>query len=666
MSATVPCISLPPEFAGEPSSSAIIRGAAGRGDLTVFRKPATPDPLVNATLTSLGTDADGRERFWTSSVNSLCGATSFLVDEEGEYRAYPWPIDDDIRAVYSVAADGDDTLWVTGGALGHFIRLDLSSGDWARFPWGGGRFVTAGMALDPETGKLFCGAQTALLSFDTRACRTTRVYGPDECPPDNHHYDHWRLSDGSYGFLLVTPGLSFLRWDPASEAISWRRLIGDRDHPAIPLVRALNYTDGDRAYVPYLGWLDGLTGELTPHDHPPRQEASWFAHRGSSVYGSQPDRATGSVRVVVWDTTAGSTRPLLTAPDTTPQGLALSRRGKVLVADVYGAFRRFDGHTGQLERTRQIGIVGEHLCNAIVPVDATRVAGTPFISQNFWVMDTDTGQRRYGGRAGGSFGQVDFAVRAGGRVYFAIYGGGQLTEYDPDSPANFPRNPRLVAACDQGQHGAGIASDGQVIWTAFRPRYGTLDGAMIRYDTGTGEARYRIGALPSRHVVDPVYDPASGQLVGGSSCLSDCETATPTCDTASAVRLDPGTMEIIASAEAPSGTATIRCCGPLGADRWLFRTPEEYCVFDLGEARLTPWAGAETPPVAAATAWSGTPARFLVQADGSLVQWDAICGTLDVLAGIDETFVRRWWVHGADLTFDCGRHAAIWRGAVTP
>ena len=34
------------------------------------------------------------------------------------------------------------------------------------------------------------------------------------------------------------------------------------------------------------------------------------------------------------------------------------------------------------------------------------------------------------------------------------------------------------------------------------------------------------------------------------------------------------------------------------------------------------------------------------------------------LATLQKGLVNRWWVHGPDLTFDCGRYAAVWRGAV--
>jgi hypothetical protein len=632
---------------------------------TLFRKPASPDPFVNAAMTSLGVGETGLERFWISSVNSLCGATSFLLDEEGEHRQYDWPIARGIRAIYSVAPEDTDTLWLAGGALQHFIRLQLSSGQWEMYPWGAGRFATAGMAFDADTGKLFCGAQTALLSFDTRSRSVVRVYGDNEGPPENHHYDHWRLPDGSYGFVLETPGLSFLRWDPRDESVRWQRLTEDQSHPAMGQVRHLKYTDGARVYLPHLGWLDGMTGELTPHDHPPRQEACWFGADGSHAVGARSDRLTGSVTVLRWDLATGHTRELCTLPDTNSLSLALTRSGKIVLVDLYGRFQRYDAESGELELTRHVGVAREHRCNAIVPVGAGRVAGTPFISQNFWVHDTSTGLGQCLGRAGGSLGQVDHAVAVGGKIYLAIYGGGQLTEYDPELPAGFPRNPHVVARNDQGQHGAGITTDGTVVWNAFKPRYGMLDGAMLRLDTSTGAATYRNGAVPGQHVLNPVYDSHSGQLVAGTCCLSDCETARPIHDTASAVALDPGTMDVRVQALAPAGVDTVLNHGPLGQGRWLCRGRDQLLIFDTHAGTLEPWCdGPRLPDGAGQMLYSGTPGLFLIQVGEELRCWRPESDQCGLLAHLDPKFVRRWWVHGNALTFDCGHHAGIWCGAI--
>ncbi|MDA0748507.1 MAG: hypothetical protein O2954_18465, partial [bacterium] len=578
---------------------------------------------------------------------------------------YDWSTEEGVRAIYSVAPVNPDTLWVTGGALQKFIKLNLTTGTRESYPWGGGRFITAGMALDPSTGKLFAGAQTALLSFDTKSGKTVRIYSGAERPPENHHYDHWRMPDGSYGFILETPGLSYLRWDPKTESVSWQRLTDDSAHPTVGCVRHLKYTDKGQVYVPHMGWFDGLTGKFTPHNHPPETEASWFGQMGQTVFGVQWELTTGAIRIVRWDTTTGRTHTLLIATNTTPLNCALTKSGKILLVDIYGCFRRYNADSGALEVTKQIGPEHEHSCNVIVPVDESRVTGTPFISQNFWVFDHTTKKGYCAGRAGGSFGQVDYGVNVNGKIYFAIYGGGQLTEYDPDAPAGYPINPRLVAATDQGQHGAGITTDGQLVWAAFKPKYGTLDGAMIRYNTKTGAATYREGALQAQHIINPIFENTNGTLVAGTSWLADAESATPVHSTAFAVVLNPDTMDIVAKAPAPEGVDTAINYGPIGHNQWLFQCANNLFVFDTASTTLAPYEKRPNlPEDTVKLLYAGKPGHFLIQIGTELQQWNTDTNTFEPLATFAEGFVNRWWIHGPDLTFDCGSYAAVWRNCL--
>lgn len=655
-----PELKLTPDLESGQPNAATIFDAPDSGKLTLFRKPATPDPFVNAAVTSLGNDTNGTEQFWISCVNSLSGATSFLIDENGRYRTFEWSGDDMVNAIYSVVAQDQDTLWVTGGALGYFIRLDLTTGNQERYPWGAGRFVTAGMALDPDTGKLFAGAQTALVSFDTNTRETIRIYGEDERPPDNHHYNHWRLDDGSYGFILETPGLSYLRWDPKEETVSWHRIAEDASHPAVGNIRSLKYCNGNKTYLPYLGWFDGLTHEITPHEHPPEEEAAWFGQMGNHVFGNQVDRNSGGVTVVCWDVTTGRTTRRLSVANITPFGIALTESGKILAMDLYGCYKRYDAITGDLELSRRVGPEHQHRCNVILPVDEHRVVGTPFISQNFWEFDTEASSGFCAGRAGGSFGQVDYGIRVGTKVYFAIYGGGQLTEYDPERHASYPINPTQVAINGQGQHGAGITTDGQIIWVAFKPKYGTLEGAMTRYDTATGMASYKNASVPSQHVLNPVYDKVGDELVAGTSYLSDCLTATPVHNTSFAVLLDPSTMEVIKKAEGPEGVDTLHCHGPLGNHRWLFQIGQDLAQFDSEEGTLLDSA-LHLPVATSKVLFAGTPGLFLLQIGDDLCRWDAKTDTTEKILTFSSDLVNRWWVHGSDITFDCGQYAAFWR-----
>lgn len=651
-----------------PDLSAIskLENQSDAGPITVFKKPITPNPFVNAGLTSLGINKQGEEQFWISCVNTLMGATSVLITEDGEFKSYQWTVGEGIRSIYSVAKEDDDTLWVTGGASEHFVRLTLSTSKWETFPREAGRFITAGMALDPETGKLFCSAQTALVTFDTRTRKTVRVYQDTEKPPDNFHYDHWQLSDGSYGFIVETPGLSFVRWDPKTDEVTWKRLTDDSTHPTLGLVRKLNYIENGNAYIAHFGWLDGLTGTFSPHEHTPEEEACWIGKHKDTVYGIQYDPLSVSAQFIAWNPDTGKTKPLFTVPDTPIMNCALTQSGKIVLVDLYGYFRRYCPKTGTLELTRDISAYNAHLCNVIIPAKNNRVIGAPFIAQNFWEFSTQKKEGFYAGRAGGALGQIDYAVEVGEKVYFVAYGGGQLTCYNPDKPANFPRNPHLVAQNKQGQHGSGITTNGEIIWVAFKPKYGTLDGAMIRYNTTTGEATYCNGAIKDQHILNPIFDAQSNTIVASTSYLSDCETATPVHEKAFAVVLDPDTMAVIKKVSGPKDVDTITNHGPLNENSWLMSGAGQLYVFNTETETLSPYEKQTALPEGTAKILStGHPGQFILQRNNQLEVWNTDSNTFTPLATLGDGFVQRWWVHGSNLTFDCGQYAAIWRDVLT-
>jgi len=447
---------------------------------------------------------------------------------------------------------------------------------------------------------------------------------------------------------------------PVEERIEWRRLIDDPAHPALALAYHCGYVEDSAVYVPHLGWLDGLTGEVRPHDHPPQSEADWFGRRGQHVYGIRPDLVAASATFLRWDANTGRVRTLFSLPDIPYQNCALTRSGKIVTVDLRGHFCRHDADTGALELTRLLNIDNPHIGRAMAPAGRDTIVGAPFICQNFWIIDTRTGEGRKAGRAGGSYGQVDHAINVGGKVYFSIYGGSQLTVYDPAEPANFPRNPRLVAKSDQGQHGCGVTTDGRVIWCAFRPKYGTLDGAMVRYDTETGAATYKNAAIKHEHIVQPIHDPETGQLVAGTSFLSDCSTAVPTRDRCCMVTLDPVTMEVTRQVMAPAGVSSTAPLGPLGQRRWLVRIGPDLGILDEAQMdlavddQLTESCSGAIEILAA-----GGTGLFVMRSAEALTLWDAVHDAQSPLAAFPPGAVHGCWVHGRSVFCDCGRYVTV-------
>ena len=270
----------------------------------IFPKPKTEDPFVNSSLVSLGVDRRGLERFAISSLNGTTGARTLVLDERGDYRVYTWP--EDLRPIYcygAVAGGDPDTVWLGGGGGSSGLclyRLALSSGDMKRYPVPVGHFITSGMAYDPDTKKVFTGCGSAMVSFDTVRRKFVATYSQDEMGPCHFHYFHWPNPDGTYGFLLETPGLTYVRWFPREERIAARVLIEDPRHPAMRHVRIGPYIKNGKIYIPHLGWLNGRTGRIARHSCPPREEAAWLDAIGSLVYGVQ-SQDSGDSKLLRWD-----------------------------------------------------------------------------------------------------------------------------------------------------------------------------------------------------------------------------------------------------------------------------------------------------------------------------------------------------------------------------
>ena len=224
-----------------------------------------------------------------------------------------------------------------------------------------------------------------------------------------------------------------------------------------------------------------------------------------------------------------------------------------------------------------------------------------------------------------------------------------------------------------------MTTNGRVVWVAYRPRYGTLDGAMIRYDTQTGEAAYRNAALPNEHILFPMWDADTGQLIAGTSFLSDCGTAEPVRDDVYAVTLDPVTMEVTRRVRAPEGLDHLRTIGPLGERKWLMRSAglmgmprnqwqgatDRVGVFD--EAAGTFSTDSEMTPLpenASDIRYAGTPGLFLLNTPYALKLWRFRKGAVSDVARFRKGYVWSACVHGKSVYCDCVRNVAVLRNVL--
>jgi len=585
--------------------------------------PRSRDPFVNTPLLRLGKDKGGVERFWTSSWNANVGTMGVVVGEDGTHRIIRFGRR--FPGFYSAAPESDRVLWLCGN-LGNVVRLDLVT---RKFTWyetdAPYALVFQGMPFDRRTGKLFAAAYpppaTAAFSFDTGRRKPAKVYR-DVCP---EHY--MRVSfpngDGTWSIVLVCPGVSIVRWDPARETVETMRLTDETDlHGGGALLMRLIVDDAGRVYFPGFGWYNGRTRRFLKTGPRPEREAQWFARRGRTVYGVSG--AGEEIRVVAWDMTAGTVANLCTIPDAQGLGLNLTASGKIVSVNTYGVFHRYDARTGSLELTRTLPADAVGRVDCVCRIDDERLLGTPFITQRFWEANVRTGKGFDCGRAAPGSGEVLLTWKIGRKVYLAAYTGGELVEYDPGAHPHFPENPRVVAKPPHGMRPVAAADDGRNIFYACSAPYGTCGSTLTQYDTHTGEAVHATNPLGDLQIRSLCHDRATDTLLAGSTIHADCGSCPPRAKTCAVARVRASDLKVLKRRRMSAGIEHVDVVGPLGRDKWLCTVGNRAFTLD-GEALTIPpqrdWH--DLPDETRRVLFAGRAGTFvLLMKDGGVALWD--------------------------------------------
>ena len=545
--------------------------------LHTYPIPSTRDPFVNTPLIPAGFDPEtGEERFWISTWNDNAGCLGALVTPSGKHRIYRFRRGD--RGIigcggYSACLTDNDTIWMISD-LQAFCRLTLSTGEYTYFDTGAeSGLVFAGMQYDPATKKLlaFAFAYPRLqgVSFDTACCRTAKLY--DNFTNSTCLQGGFTNGDGTYTVNLTGNGpAQFYRWDPQKETLSQWKASGCEDRECFKTV-----TDtAGRVYIPHNGWLDGDT---FCQDMLPKQEMQWFGRQGNTVYGtkSTPD----GLDIYAWDLPAGTVKKLCSAPD--GGSCVLTQNGEILDVTLYGDILKF-ASDGTLLLRKQIEANAPGRVDCLIRVDKKTILGTPFITQRFWLMDTQTGITQDIGRAAPSTGEVLKTWNIGGKIYMASYASGYLTEYDPDKGGLFPENPRVITQAPGGMRPVADAQRESTLYFACTHHYGTLGCTLTKYDAQTEQAVHLDDPIPDQHIISLAFDQSQTRLFAGTTFHSDCDVTTPRSDTCYIAELSPDTLEVLQMIPAPKSCAYANVIGCLDADRLLL-------TFSSKEGPATLW-----------------------------------------------------------------------------
>jgi len=541
--------------------------------------PATRDPFINSLLIRIAPRADGTERFWVSTWNSLLGALGAVVGEDGEYRIYRAP-DHSMPGFYSAAPAGPNDpegMWLCGN-LNQAIHLDLEIGKFEAYATGGpSALVFAGMPFDMETGKLLAVAfpppKTVAVSFDF----CNRQPGKVMDAPTVGHYMRYSFpnGDGTWTIVMHMPGERLLVWDPRTDGleevdISYTQELVHTNGSTYQLLRDKRWG----VYFPFRGWYNPLTRSFGGDGPQPHGEMTWFGNLGDSAVGVNAQGATASLGL--WNFATGEVQHIATVTDCHVQNFNLTASGKIVAVSLYGEFHKYDARTGALELSRRMETDAIGAVDCICRIDRDRVVGTPFITQRFWESNLATGQGSDSGRVAPGFGEIMQIQPLGGKIYMAAYTGGELVEYDPGSPARFPENPRVVADPPGGMRPVAICTDGRHVFYSCSREYGNLGSTLTRYDTHTGQVLDMPDPVRDQQIRSLMHDTANKRLWGGTTFHADCQSCPPTTDICYFAAFDVETLQATETWAAPAGTITASVLGPLDSHRWLFRCEGEF------------------------------------------------------------------------------------------
>ncbi len=630
--------------------------------------PHTRDPFVNTPLIPAGSDPKtGEERFFISTWNANVGCLSALVDTKGNSRIYHFKKANKIYAgcgAYSAVVTDPDTVWICSD-LALPVRLTLSTGEYQFFESGARNgLVFAGMQYDPATGKLFavsCQYQNIMgLSFDTRTQKTVKLY--DHFTEATYSRGGFPNSDGkTYTIRFTTCHSSLYQWDPAAETLVEKCTIDERAN----CVKVI-YDDEGHVYIPYMGWLDTSSYTFSRGPRPDR-EMNWFGRIGTNAYGFL--EGASDVDIYVWDMTTGKTHVLCTIPDGGDSGIALTQKGEIMAVNVYGMLYQFSAQDGRLLLTKKLDSNAPGRLDCLIRVDDSHILGTPYITQRFWIIDTQTGKGFDAGRAAPGRGEVLRVWNLNGKIYMASYTEGILTEYDPKERINFPENPRIVAHPPGGMRPFAHSDDGTCLYYSCNHHYGNYGCVLTRYNTQTGEAFYLDDPLPLQNITALRYNPKHQCLLGSSTTAADSDCMEPLTDCCYLVRIDPKTLGITHRKETPAGCELSRILGQVEEDVYLvsFRMKDKktsYWLYSMEQDTLEEYRLPEGTNFCSGTDYPGL---FLLTKGENLQVWKLGLEKAEEL----ETLAQMEDAYAVHLTGDCVYLAApekvrALEGALTP
>jgi hypothetical protein len=221
-----------------------------------------------------------------------------------------------------------------------------------------------------------------------------------------------------------------------------------------------------------------------------------------------------------------------------------------------------------------------------VGAERTLIVGAPFINSRFWTIDMTTGQGQDQGRGQPGGGQINQIVWDAGRhrALMSSYTSAAVTEYNPDEPSRWPRNPRLVASAlsENQMRPWSSVFDRRAVWMATGAQYGQLGGAISRIDVESQKIKVWRNIVPDQTINALVLDLKRRRLFFSSHIYADSDSAPPTQTTAEVGVINIDTQKLLRRQPFKQNVPTIGVVLLMPDGKVLVHIGPEYYSWDAG------------------------------------------------------------------------------------
>lgn len=597
-----------------------------------FAVPDTRLPFVNAEIAQV--EFQGRPALVSSIWCAAGGRLYFWNPDTGEHAVRRLP--DGIAGAYTLRAGPDGRLYL-GCGDGRLVRYNprrddfdtLVAGEMAGISWGGA--VVGSRVFWNATARDTLGSVGV---YDVERGAMLKIFAPADSFRPNALYGHCAVNtpDGRIAWVFNVPQARLIVIDPETltarsvvppglENCAWsgcaflddRRLVLSAMRPAGTEMLVLSWPDlRELARAPVASATHHLfKGAL-------RVDGGLYYLGGTDLM--RLDAATLRQECVAADWTGGE--PATFGAWNGRQPCAVTTPGVAL---------RYDPTTDRTDRLdlEPMGPMTVHaLCAA---PKSGLILGAPFINQRFWSISLATGKGGDLGRAAPGGGQVnqilwDDATR---RFLLSSYSTTSITAFDPVRPAAWPGNPVVVASAhDRGQmRPMAFVHDGRRVWMATSPKYGTLGGALCRFDPQSGGFHVTAPILPGQRANALALDLPRRRLFVSTDIYGDCNSAVPTESVAAWLVVDLDSGEVIRARSVHGGLPASRVRIVLPDGGALFRCQDALVLWnpdDNSVASVTEPDGAVDSLIHAGGALLGANTSGIGRArvDGTTLRFD--------------------------------------------